>query len=166
MKHEAVKRLSQSHPDHPRAIQALCLLQTRLWQLNTCLDLGIRFDVGLTTAKKRPAPCFHPLPWRVRGAVRPQLKRSKQAVCPPPSLQRLMISTPTQPPLSTPSTAGKGAEITTENSHAVHPAKGEKGRRREAFLRKENEAAHRAPRRVRHSDRMAGDKEERGCSPV
>lgn len=88
-KHKVVKRLSQSHLVSLRAIQILCLLQAMLLDLNTCLDLRIRFDIGLI-AKKRQALCFYPLPscsdqfaWRLQIALRLQLKTSKQLVCSP-----------------------------------------------------------------------------------
>lgn len=57
-------------------------------------------------------------------------------------------------------------KTTTENSHAIYPPKGKKGKQRETFMRKENESARRALQRVRHSDGTAGDKEERGRVPA
>lgn len=167
-----MKRLSQSHLDSPRAIQVLCLLQTRLLHLNTCLDLGIMFDIGLI-AKKRQPPCFYPLPscsdqfaWRLLIALRLQLKRSKQLFALHFPFHTQVISTPALPPVNIHSTAARETKITIENSHAIYPPNGKKGRQRETFMRREDESARRAPQRVRHTSGMARDKEERRCFPA
>lgn len=73
-----------------------------------------------------------------------------------------MISTPALPPLNAHSTPARDKKITTENSHAIYPPKGKKGRQREAFMKKENESAHRAPQRVRHSNAMALETKKKG----